>query len=154
MASYEATVHSPLPAERAFALMADFSNAIHWDPATLESRQLDDGPVGLGARFQLDMKIFGRENEIEYEIVEFDAPRKVVLRGENSGSVSVDTITVEPTEDGSAVNYRADVTMKGGFKVIGPFFSPVFKKMGDEARDAMSAWLKDAAPVSTGGGEA
>lgn len=147
MASYEATVHSPLPAERSFALMADFSNALHWDPATLESRQLDDGPVGLGARFRLDMKIFGRENAIEYEIVEYDAPRKVVLRGENAGSVSVDTITVEPTGSGSAVNYKAEVTMKGAFKVIGPLFSPVFKKMGDEARDKMTEWLKDAAPA-------
>lgn len=154
MASYEATVHSPLPAERAFALMADFSNALHWDPATLESRQLDDGPVALGSRFRLDMKIFGRENDIEYEIVEYDAPRKVVLRGENSGSVSVDTITVAPTDDGCAVNYRADVTMKGGFKVIGPFFSPVFKKMGDEARDKMTEWLRDAAPAQRSGSEA
>lgn len=149
MASYEATVHSPLPAERAFTLMADFSNAMHWDPATLESRQLDDGPVGLGARFQFDMKIFGRENEIEYEIVEFDSPRRVVLRGENSGSVSVDTITVEPTDDGSAITYRADVTMKGGFKVIGPLFGPIFKKMGDEARDAMIEWLAQEAQAET-----
>lgn len=149
MANYETTVHADLPAERAFALMADFSNAEHWDPATLESRQLNDVPVGLGARFELKMKIFGRENEIEYEIMEFDSPRRVVLRGENSGSVSIDTITVEPDGDGSAVTYRADVTMKGGFKVIGPLFGPVFKKMGDEARDAMIEWFAQMAPTET-----
>ncbi len=145
MANYEATVQSDLPADRAFALMADFANAQHWDPATLESKQLNDGPVGEGARFELQMKILGRENVIEYEIVEFDAPRRVVLRGENSGSVSVDTITVAPTENGSAITYRADVTMKGGFKLIGPFFAPVFKKMGDEARDKIQEWLGEEA---------
>lgn len=149
MASYQATVSSKLPAERAFALMADFANAEQWDPATLRSRQTNDIPVGLGARFELEMKIFGRENAIEYEIVEFDAPRLVVLRGENSGSVSVDTITVEPDGEGSAITYHAEVTMKGGLKVIGPLFGPVFKKMGDEARDAMADWLADQARGET-----
>lgn len=146
MASYQATVRSKLSAERAFALMADFANAKHWDPATLRSRQLNDQPVGLGARFELEMKIFGRENAIEYEIVEFDAPRRVVLRGENSGSISADTITIESEGDGCAITYHAEVTMKGGFKVIGPLFGPVFKKMGDEARDAMAEWLAEEAP--------
>lgn len=149
MAKYETTVHSELPAERAFALMADFANAEHWDPATLESRQLNDIPVGLGARFELQMKIFGRENDIEYEIVEFESPIRVVLRGENSGSVSVDTITVEPDGEGSAVTYRADVTMKGGFKLVGPLFGPVFKKMGDEARDAMIEWFEQMAQAES-----
>lgn len=121
--------------------MADFAKAEEWDPATKSSRQLGKEPVGVGARFELEMEIFGRENTIVYEIVEYDSPSRVVLRGENSGSVSVDEISVAPHEGGSAVTYEATVTMKGGFKVIGPFFAPVFKKMGDEARERIAPWL-------------
>jgi hypothetical protein len=141
VAHYKATVLTELPPAQAFALMADFANAESWDPATVESRQLGDAPVEVGARFELAMEIFGRENSIVYEIVEYDSPSRVVLRGENSGSISIDEISVAPHDAGSAVTYEATVTMKGAFKVIGPFFAPVFKKMGDEARAQIAPWL-------------
>lgn len=141
MAHYEATITTAIPPARAFALMADFANAEHWDPATNASRQLGDGPVGDGARFELEMTILGRENSIVYEIIEFDAPSRVVLRGENAGSVSVDEITVSPSGEGSAVKYEATVTMKGAYKALGPLFAPVFRRMGDEAKSAIGPWL-------------
>ncbi|MBJ7353372.1 MAG: SRPBCC family protein [Thermoleophilaceae bacterium] len=141
MAHYKATVHTELPPAQAFDLMANFANAQDWDPATLESHQLGDAPVDVGSRFELTMEIFGRENSIVYEVVEYDAPSRVVLRGENAGSVSIDEIAVAPHESGSAVTYEATVTMKGAYKVIGPFFAPVFKKMGDEAQERIAPWL-------------
>lgn len=121
--------------------MADFSNAEGWDPATVHSRKLGEGPIEVGARFELDMKIFGRENSIVYEVVEYDSPSRIVLRGENAGSVSIDEISVAPHESGSAVTYEATVTMKGAYKAIGPLFAPVFKKMGDEAKERIAPWL-------------
>jgi len=141
MANYKATVQSQLAPAQAFALMADFANAEQWDPATNSSSQVGEGPVDVGARFELEMEILGRENSIVYEIIEYDAPARVVLRGENAGSVSIDEISVAPAGDGSAVTYEATVTMKGPFKVIGPFFAPVFKRMGDEAKKSIAPWL-------------
>lgn len=149
MAEYTATINTRLAPSQAFALMADFANAKHWDPATLDSRQLGDGPVDVGARFELDMKIFGRENSIVYEVVEYDPPSRVVLRGENSGSVAVDEITVAPSADGATVTYSAVVTMKGAFKAIGPLFTPVFKRMGDDAKERIGPWLDASADGST-----
>ena len=93
------------------------------------------------------MKIAGRENSIVYEIIQFEAPRRVVLRGENAGSVSVDEINVKPAHNGhgSVVTYRADVDLAGAFKIISPIFSLVFKRMGDQARDQMHDWLDEMA---------
>jgi hypothetical protein len=141
VAEYTATINTRLAPEQAFALMADFANAKHWDPATLDSKMIGDHAVGAGVRFELDMKVFGRENSIVYEIIEFDPPSRVVLRGENAGSVAVDEITVVPRGDGSAVTYAAVVTMKGAFKAISPIFSSVFKKMGDDAKERIGPWL-------------
>lgn len=141
MAKYRATINTRLAPAAAFERMADFSNARHWDPATLDSRQIGAGPVQAGARFELDMKIFGRENSIVYEIVEYEAPSRVVLRGENAGSVAVDEITVAPHRDGASVTYAADVSMKGPYKAIGPVFAPVFKRMGDAAKERIGPWL-------------
>lgn len=141
MAHYKATVPSKLDPAKAFALMADFANAQLWDPATNSSRQIGGGPVDVGARFELEMEILGRENSIVYEIVEYDSPARVVLRGENAGSVSIDEISVAPAGTGSAVTYEATVTMKGAFKAIGPLFAPLFKRMGDEAKESIGPWL-------------
>lgn len=147
MPKYETTIEVRTAAETAFSLLADFSNAAQWDPATLSARRLDsDGPIGVGSRFELLLQIFGRENSIEYEITSFQPPRRVVLRGENSGSVAIDEITVEPHDGGARVTYCADVAMKGAFKVASPFFAPVFKKMGDGARDRMQEWLNRPEP--------
>ena len=121
--------------------MANFANAAGWDPATTASSRIGEGPLEAGARFELEMHIFGRDNSIVYEIVEFERPSRVVLRGENSGSVSIDEITIAANGDGAAVTYAATVTMKGAFKVLAPVFAPVFKRMGDEARDAIGPWL-------------
>jgi len=149
MPSYLATVTTQLDAGQTFGLLADFANAEHWDPATIHSSRLDDGQpmLGAGAKFQLDMKIAGRENSIVYEITDYEAPRRVVLRGENAGSVSIDTITVSPAQNGhgAIVEYRADVSLKGAFKLISPVFALFFKRMGDGARDAMHDWLDETA---------
>lgn len=152
MPSYSTTVTTQLDAGQTFGLLADFANARYWDPATFESKRIDDGQpvIGVGSKFQLDMKIAGRENSIVYEITEYAAPSRVVLRGENSGSISIDEITVTPAQNGhgSVVGYRADVTLKGGFKVIGPIFGLVFKRMGEQARVAMHDWLEELASNS------
>lgn len=146
MPSYRATVSTDLAPERAFQLMADFANAQYWDPATLASRQTAGDTVGEGARFELEMEILGRTNNIEYEIVEYVPHERVVLRGENAGSVSIDEISVAPDADGgSMVSYDAEVTMKGAFKLIGPLFVPVFNRMGDSAKVRIREWLDEQA---------
>ena len=130
--------------------MADFANAQYWDPATLASRQTSGETVGEGSRFELEMQILGRANSIEYEIVEYVPHERVVLRGENAGSVSVDDITVKADQDGgSSVTYDAEVTMKGAFKLTSPLFAPVFKRMGDAAKVRIREWLDEQAKFST-----
>lgn len=141
MPHYAATVKTRQAPDRAFELMADFANAAGWDPATTASSKIGDGPLGAGARFELEMHILGRDNSIVYEIVEFERPSRVVLRGENAGSVSIDEITIAGDGDGAAVRYEATVKMKGAFKALGPIFAPVFKRMGDQARDSIGPWL-------------
>jgi hypothetical protein len=42
-------IQTPLAPEAAFAFVADFANAMHWDPGVVTSERLDVGPVGVGA---------------------------------------------------------------------------------------------------------
>ncbi len=76
-------VTTPLPREAAFAYVADFSRQAEWDPNTVSSKRIDEGELGVGARFALVVKMMGtRTTPMEYRITEYQAPSRVVLVGE------------------------------------------------------------------------
>ena len=67
-------VTTPLAREAAFAYVADFSRQAEWDPNTVSSKRIDDGELGVGARFALDVKMGTRTTPMEYRITEYQAP--------------------------------------------------------------------------------
>ena len=116
MARYRGTVISTRSAEETFDYLADFSNAAAWDPGTATAERLDDGPVGLGSAFRLGVRVGARVIPLEYRIVAFDRPHRVVLLGESGAVRSEDTVTVTPAADGGSIlTYEADLRLKGAW---------------------------------------
>lgn len=139
MATYEAAVPSTRPADDTFDFVADFTTTAEWDPSIDRTDQLGEGPPGVGARYRVVSKILGHETVLDYEVVEYDAgARRIVLRGENSTTVSVDTITVA---DDATVTYRADLTLKGPGKILDPALGLVFNRVGDKAAKGLEETL-------------
>lgn len=137
MAGYLAEIEVPSEPGRTFEYLSNFAHAREWDPSVKAGVELDEGPVAVGSRFELTLDFAGRENTMVYEVVEFEAGRRVLLRAENEGVVSVDEITVEPAAGGSRVTYDADLRFKGKLKVMDPMFKLVFKRLGDKAKAGM-----------------
>lgn len=140
MAGYLAVIEAPSEPQKTFEYLSNFAHAREWDPSVKHGVELDEGPVRVGSRFELTLDFAGRENVMTYEVVEFDAGRRVLLRAENEGVVSVDEITVEPGESaagGSRVTYDADLRFKGKLKMVDPVFKLVFKRLGDKAKAGM-----------------
>jgi hypothetical protein len=125
----------------AFAYMADFANARLWDPSVSEARLVGAAPVGLGSTFDLVARFAGRDVPLRYEIVEFDAPRRVVLEAQRPGFVSRDTITVEPAENGSVVHYDATLAFGGIGRLADPIMQRIFNRVGARATLGMQAAL-------------
>ena len=96
MARYVTKIESSLPQAEAFAYMADFANARVWDPSVSEAHRVGDAPIGIGSTFDLVARFGGRDVALRYAIVEYDAPRRIVLEALRPGFVSRDTFTVEP----------------------------------------------------------
>jgi carbon monoxide dehydrogenase subunit G len=160
MARYKATVDAPHPPEEVFAYLSDFSTAQEWDPGTVQSVRIGDGPLGEGAEFRLVASVLGRETTLVYRIVEYDPPNAVTLRGENATVVSIDRITFEPSDRGTRVTYDADLTLKRWLKVADPLLGAVLKRLGDHALTGMretigtsSALPKRTSSVDERGGE-
>jgi len=141
MATYVTTIESSLPADNAFAYMADFANAREWDPSVSEARPVGDGPLGVGSAFDLVARFAGRDVPLRYTIVAYEAPRRVVLEAQRPGFVSRDTITIEPAESGSTVHYDAVLAFSGIGRLFDPLMQRIFDRVGARATTGITAAL-------------
>ena len=141
MAHYATRIESQLSLADAFAYMADFSNARVWDPSVSEARRAEEGPLGVGSSFDLVARFAGRNVPLRYTIVEYEAPRRVVLEAKRPGFASRDTITVEPAAHGSDVHYDALLSFSGLGRLFDPVMQRIFNRTGEHATAGMRAAL-------------
>ena len=147
MARYVASLNTDRPLEEVFDYLADFSTTAEWDPGVVEASRVGDGPVGMGSRFDLVTEFMGRRTALSYEIVAFDRPNLVTLRGENATVVSLDTMRFSDTpEGGTRVSYEADLTLKGPLRALDPLLGLAFNRVGDRAAAGLRAKLTSASP--------
>jgi len=142
MARYRGTVVSTRSAEDTFDYMADFANAAEWDPGTASAERLDAGGVGLGSAFRLDVRVGSRTTPLDYRIVGFERPHRVVLLAESDALRSEDTMTVVPTADGGSIlTYDADLKLSGPFALANPLLGLLFDRIGDKGVDGLRRTL-------------
>lgn len=141
-------IETALPLEQAFAFVADFANAQRWDPGVATAERTNGGPVGVGARYRLDVRMSGRVAPMEYEITAFEPSRRVVLTGTGSGVEAVDDIRFEATGSGTRIDYVADIRLRGLMRLAAPFAGGSFARIARDARDGMQRALDQLATAA------
>ena len=134
-------IETSLGLEPTFAFVADFANAQAWDPGVASSVRLNPGPVDVGARYRLGVRMGGRVVPMEYAVDLFQPGRRVVLSGTGSGVEAVDDISFEATPTGTAINYVADIRLRGLMRLLAPFAGGAFRRIAANARDGMQRAL-------------
>ncbi len=141
MAHFVTTIESTLAPADAFAYMADFTNAVRWDPSVSRAVRVGDGPIGVGSQFDLVARFGGKDVPLRYTAVEHEPPGRVVLEAQRPGFTSRDTITIAPAEGGSAVHYDAALEFSGFRRLLGPLMQLVFARVGAQATAGLRAEL-------------
>jgi carbon monoxide dehydrogenase subunit G len=141
-------IDTTLPLDQAFAFVADFANADQWDPGVATSERTNDGPVGVGARYRLGVRMRGSVVPMDYEITILEPGRRVVLTGIGSGVEAVDDIRFQATDTGTRVDYVADIRLRGVLRLAAPFAGGAFAKIGRDARDGMQRALNQLATAA------
>ena len=141
MAVLREQIESALGIDEAFAFVADFANSERWDPGVASSVRLDDGPVRVGARYRLGVRMGSRVATMEYEITRLEAPHRVVLEGRGSGVSATDDITFTATPAGTRIDYVADIRLQGLLRLFSPFAGGAFRRIGENARNGMQRTL-------------
>ncbi len=137
MPRYTTTIASPKPADEVFSYLSDFASAAEWDPGVARARRLTDLPIALGSKVEIVARFLGREVPLVYVVEKFEPPRRVLLRGENATTLSLDEIVVEPDGSGCRVTYDARLSLKGALRVGEPLLGLIFRRIGDAAADGL-----------------
>jgi carbon monoxide dehydrogenase subunit G len=141
MARLIASLDCPRSREDVFAYLADFSTTEEWDPGVVSARALEERPLGTGSRFAVVTGFLGTTTDWTYEILDFDAPRRVLLRGESEWLVSQDDITIVPVASGTRVFYDATLTAKGALAIADPLLQFTFAWVGRASIDGLARAL-------------
>jgi hypothetical protein len=146
MAHYSREMVVPTPLATTFGYLSRFSSAKEWDPGVIEAEMVTPEPVGLGSRFRLVAAFLGAKVPLDYEIVEYDPPRRVVLTAENRSVRSTDTISFRSGASGATVvRYEALLSLKGVARLAGPLFGLALRRVGDRAADGLRSVLAERA---------
>jgi carbon monoxide dehydrogenase subunit G len=142
------TIETSLPAEDAFAYIADFANSKVWDPGVATAERIDPGPVGLGARYNVGVLLRGKVSPMEYRITTYEPSTRVILTGEGSNVSAVDEIRFEAIPTGTRIDYTADINLGGWMRLVAPFAGGAFEKLAKDALGGMKKTLDERAKAS------
>jgi carbon monoxide dehydrogenase subunit G len=147
-------IETPLSPDVAFPFVADFANSSRWDPGVASSERLDQGPLGVGARYRLGVRMGGRVSPMEYTISVYEPGRRVVLTGIGSSVSAVDEVRFEPSGTGTHIDYTADIRLGGLLRLAQPFLGGAFRQIASKALAGMQRTLDHMAAERAAGSAA
>ena len=151
MTTLHEMIETSSPTAEAFAYVADFANSREWDPGVASAERLDAGPVAVGSRYRLGVRMGGRVAPMDYRITVLDVPRRVVLVGSGSGVSAIDDIRFASTPAGTRIEYTADIRLGGWKRLVQPLLGASFRRIGRDAADGMRRTLAERAARAAAG---
>ena len=142
------TLLTPLSRDAAFEYIADWSRQAEWDPNTTSARRIGEGGPEVGARYALEVKMGRGAVPMEYRITELQSPSRLVLVGEGSGIWTEDVITFAGTNEGTRVDYQAEIKLSGWLGRVQPLLGRAFDGIAKGAVGGMKREL-DARAAAT-----
>lgn len=138
----ERTFVVPVPVERVYDYLLDFSRTEQWDPGTVSTRRLE-GDLGVGTRYANVSEFMGRKVELTYTTAVAERPRSLEFRGENRSSNSRDILDLRPVDEASTeIHYRAEFRFHGITRLLAPLVVPRrLPALADETVEQLTAAL-------------
>lgn len=141
MPTFEQTIEVAAPLEEAFLYVADFRTATEWDPGIVQSRRVNNGPIGQGATYDVTAVFRGKQMPFRCELVEYDENRRLLFHAAGAKVRSTDELRFEEAGDGTRIVYRAVLTMKGLSRLAEPFLGRMWDATGARALAGLKAKL-------------
>ena len=117
-----------VPAEAAFAYVADFERNPTWQSGVVSAEFTSEGPVGEGSTYRQTAKFLGQTIETAFEVTRFEPGR--LVRIESTGGTFPIQVTrrVTPVEGGARVSATIEGQPGGLFGLLGPLLRWVTRR--------------------------
>lgn len=133
MARIHESLQVPITPEQAFDHVAEFTTTASWDPGIAAARRLDDGPIGLGSRFEVRQNLGLTTVPLVYEIVRYERPGRVVLHTKGLLHEGEDDVRFAPSDGGTEVLWNAMFRVRGPGLLLEPALGVGFRSVGAKA---------------------
>lgn len=130
------------PRGEVFAYAADFVNTQDWDPAVVSARQVEPGPLGVGTKFELEVKVGPTTIPMTYWVTEIEPDYRVVLEGRSRELDAVDEIRFIADGENTVIDYTARLTFHNFVRLVQPLARPFLRRAGARAVDGLVAELE------------
>ncbi|MFJ5228516.1 SRPBCC family protein [Kitasatospora sp. NPDC088391] len=129
-------------AAEVLAYLADFGNAVEWDPGTESCARTDAGPIGVGSAWTNVSRFRGRRTTLRYTLERYEEHRLVFV-GRNRTVTSTDDMVLHPFPDRTVLVYRAELRFHGPARLAAPFLRPAFERLADGVAERLPQALAE-----------
>ena len=105
------------PVGDVFDTVVEGGHFAEWNPTVKRSRQLTDGPIGDGTRFEWELNGFGR---VIQELAEFDRNRRVRIVPHSRSLRGGHRFTFTSLPEGTRIDHELEMVPQGLFRLLGP----------------------------------
>jgi carbon monoxide dehydrogenase subunit G len=128
MAGFELKEWIARAPQEVFAFIADAQNAPRVSPSIQSSEKISEGSVGAGTRYRETRVMNGKPEQAELEVVRYEPPRAYAVRNVTEGIETVYTYSFVPENNGTRIDFVAQVNAGGFKKAMLPIVAGVLKK--------------------------
>ena len=141
MITVERSLDVAAPVSTVWTYLSDFTATEEWDPGTVTTTRIGEGPLAVGSRFRNVSEFRGRQTELDYVIRRFETDRHLRFEGTNKTVNATDDMSFAPSASGgTTVIYRAYFEFKG----LARLAEPLLRRGYDRAAAPCARVTRDA----------
>lgn len=123
MERYELSTVINRPIEEVFSVLTDLENDLKWRSEWVDARKTSESPIGIGTRFSLIARAFGRRMETVYETIQYE-PNRIAAWKAMSGPLPLTFQRIfERVEGGTHLTIIYEAELRGFFKLVMPLLA-------------------------------
>ncbi|MBS2533557.1 SRPBCC family protein [Catenulispora sp. NF23] len=135
------TIRVDRPQHTVVAYLADFGNAVQWDPGTMSCMRTDQGPIVVGSTWRNVSDFNGRITELDYRLERLE-PARLTFVGHNKQATATDDLRFSTDEATTTITYNAEITFNGLLRLAGPLLRRGFETLADEVETSLTTALE------------
>ena len=138
-------IHRPI--SEVFAFVTTPENSSRWQSATVETKMITPGPVGVGTRMSHVGKFMGRRIQVTASVTEYVPNRRYRYDSVFRSTAYFLRYTFETAEEGTKLTLDSEIEPTGMFKLLAPLIVRMTERMYRKDLDKMKQVLEIGGPV-------